>query len=173
MPGLFLIETNITTDNRGSFSKLYHEKIFLDSGMSFDIKEQFFTLSDKHVLRGMHFQLPPHEQCKMITCLTGRVLDVVLDLRIDSPTYGKTESFELAGDSGHLLLLPVGVAHGFLSLENDSGMLYNTSSMYALNFDYGIKWDSFDFNWPCNTPIVSERDHVHDPFHEFISPFKI
>jgi len=169
--GCKLIEASIFHDKRGTFQKIYHENEFQNNGSSMLFREQYFTSSGKGVLRGMHFQLPPHDHCKLITCLTGSVLDVILDLRKDSKTYGQTDSFILSADSGKAVFLPVGFAHGFLSLEENSGMLYNTSTVYNPSSDRGIMWNSFDYNWPIKEPNLSDRDDNHIHFNQFKSPF--
>lgn len=169
--GCYLIKPNIFRDERGCFTKHYHEKLFQRHGIKTSFREQFYTVSHKDVLRGMHFQLPPHDYDKLVTCLSGRVLDVVLDLRKDSGTYGETESFDLSPETGSVLFIPAGMAHGFLSLEENSGMLYSTSVVHMPDRDCGIRWDSFGFKWPCPEPIISDRDRSHPTFEQFKSPF--
>ena len=169
--GCYVIDTDIHYDSRGSFTKYYNEKEFLKNGINYAFKEQFFTISNKNVLRGMHFQLPPHEHCKLVSCFSGAVLDVLLDLRKGSSTYGESGSFELSANNGKTLFIPIGVAHGFLSLEDNSGMLYSTSAEYAPDYDAGIRWDSFEYNWPIKNPVVSARDDNQPLFHEIDSPF--
>ena len=171
LSGCKLIEMDIFHDNRGAFQKIYHENEFQNNGLDMSFKEQYFTSSDKGVLRGMHFQLPPHDHCKLITCLSGSVLDVILDLRKDSKTYGQTVSFFLSADSGKTIFLPVGFAHGFLSLEENSGMLYSTSTVHNSNCDHGIMWNTFDYDWPIKEPNLSSRDENHIHFNQFKSPF--
>jgi len=171
LKGCYRIEPGRFQDTRGSFTKLYHEDIFQEHGINTELREQFFTVSHKNVLRGMHFQIPPHDHDKLVTCLTGRVLDVVLDLRKDSDTYGEAAAFELSANNGCILFIPSGMAHGFLSLEDNSGMLYATSTVHSPTHDRGIRWDSFGFEWPCIDPIISERDRSHPTFAQFESPF--
>jgi dTDP-4-dehydrorhamnose 3,5-epimerase/CDP-3, 6-dideoxy-D-glycero-D-glycero-4-hexulose-5-epimerase len=167
----FLIDTKSFLDERGSFTKLYHQLSFEEHGISITLREQFYTISNKHVLRGMHFQIPPYDHCKLVTCLSGRVLDVILDLRKDSKTYGQVESFELSAETGQILYLPKGIAHGFLSLEDNSGMLYGTTKEHMPEADRGIKWDSFGFDWPYSNCVISDRDLSHPTFEEFNNPF--
>ena len=169
--GCYVIDTDIHYDSRGSFTKCYNEKEFLKNGINYAFKEQFFTISHKNVLRGMHFQLPPHDHCKLVSCFSGAVLDVLLDLRKGSSTYGESESFELSANNGKTLFIPIGMAHGFLSLEDNSGMLYSTSAEYAPDYDVGIRWDSFEYNWPIKNPVVSARDDNQPLFYEIDSPF--
>jgi dTDP-4-dehydrorhamnose 3,5-epimerase len=171
LSGCKLVDMDIFHDNRGTFQKIYHKDEFQNHGLNMSLKEQYLTYSNKGVLRGMHFQLPPSSHCKLVTCLTGSVIDVILDLRKNSQTYGQTDSFILSADSKKTLFLPVGIAHGFLSLEDNSGMLYSTSEVHNPNLDRGIIWNSFGFSWPIECPIVSNRDGNHQSFDKFVTPF--
>jgi dTDP-4-dehydrorhamnose 3,5-epimerase len=166
-----VIEVDIFRDERGVFQKIYNHNEFQEHGIEMEFKEKYFTCSNKNVLRGMHFQLPPHDQSKLLTCLTGSVLDVFLDLRKNSATYGQTDSILLSENSGTSVFLPIGIAHGFLSLEDNSGMLYNTSSVYNPHADSGILWNSIDYPWPIKNPVISDRDKKHLRFDEFKTPF--
>jgi|SaaInlStandDraft_4_1057021.scaffolds.fasta_scaffold81679_2 dTDP-4-dehydrorhamnose 3,5-epimerase len=171
LKGCFIVESGIFCDERGSFIKIYHDEIFDELGVSLNIKEQFLTVSKNNVLRGMHFQLPPHDHAKLVTCVSGSILDVVLDLRKDSKTYGTSVSFNLSADKLNSVLIPKGMAHGFLSLEENSCVLYSTTSVHAPEMDGGIYWDSLDFKWPTESPIVSKRDEALPYFSNFESPF--
>jgi dTDP-4-dehydrorhamnose 3,5-epimerase len=133
--------------------------------------EQYFTLSHAGVLRGMHLQLPPHQHGKLVTCLSGRILDVLLDLRRASPTCGNSLGIELSPERGQALYLPAGIAHGFLSLEDNSGVLYGTTSVHDPHCDTGVRWDSFGFVWPVNEPLISARDAALPALAAFDSPF--
>ena len=168
----YYLETPIKNDNRGSFHKIYHNSSFSFQGLELSFKEQYFTVSNKNVLRGMHFQLPPYDNSKLITCLSGRVLDVILDLRVNSPSYMKYDSFELIGKNKQAILIPSGIAHGFISLEDNSEMLYSTTCEYDFDHDKGILWSSFGFDWPCQSPILSERDQNQVMANDFKSPFR-
>lgn len=169
--GCYIVKSNVFKDHRGSFTKLYHEDIFEKNGIHAIFKEQYYTVSEKNVMRGMHFQIPPHDHSKLITCLSGRVLDVVLDLRNNSDTYGEVASFELTQGDGMSLFIPKGMAHGFLSLEENSGMLYSTTTVHDPHHDSGVRWDSFGFCWPRKSPIISDRDSILPNFSDFESPF--
>jgi dTDP-4-dehydrorhamnose 3,5-epimerase len=166
-----LFDFDTYKDERGTFNKLYHEGVFAEKGAKIDIKEQYYSISAKNVLRGMHFQLPPYSHDKLVSCLTGSVLDVVLDLRKDSPTYRQFDSFNLNQDNALALYIPSGMAHGFLSLEDNTIMLYNTSAGYEPKSDKGIHWNSFAFDWPCDQPTISSRDEQQPLFSNFNSPF--
>jgi dTDP-4-dehydrorhamnose 3,5-epimerase len=124
------------------------------------------------VLRGLHFQTPPHEHAKLVTCILGRVWDVALDLRQASPTYGQHFSIELGQQEPCALYLPPGFAHGYLALEEPATMVYCVASEYAPNHDAGIRWDSAGIPWPIGSPpIVSPRDDALPAFKDFHSPF--
>jgi dTDP-4-dehydrorhamnose 3,5-epimerase len=162
----------VFTDNRGDFVKTYQAEAFSELGISFTPVEEFFSTSHKGVLRGMHFQLPPHEHDKLVYCVRGRVLDVLLDLRKDSPTYGKSVSAELSRENHHQLYIPRGVAHGFLSMEDESVLVYKTTTVHAPSYDTGIRWDSFGFQWPeGGNFIISTRDQQFPHQQAFNSPF--
>ena len=169
----YLIDAQVSRDQRGSFIKIYNEKCFLENGISTAFKEQFCSISNKNVLRGMHYQEPPHDHCKLVSCFSGSVLDVVLDIRKNSVTYGESIAIELSADNGLALFIPIGMAHGFLSLEDNSGMFYSTSTEYAKQSDSGIHWSSFGFNWPIKQPIISQRDGLHPQLNDINSPFEI
>jgi dTDP-4-dehydrorhamnose 3,5-epimerase len=119
----------------------------------------------------MHFQLPPHDHYKLVVCLAGGVLDVVLDLRRGSPAYGKFESFELTGRSPQLLLIPPGLAHGFCVTEAPATMYYKVTTAYSPAHDSGVRWNSIGFEWPVNDPLVSARDAALPALADFQSPF--
>ena len=171
LKGCYLLKSNVNKDERGVFNKIYHQDIFYHKGINIDIKEQFYTISNKNVIRGMHFQFPPYNHEKLVSCLSGSILDVVLDLRKSSDTYGKFDVFELNGSDGNNIYIPSGIAHGFLSLEDNSCVLYSTSTVHKVEADSGIHWDSFDFSWKCDNPIISKRDQEHIAFSYFESPF--
>ena len=124
-------------------------------------------------MRGLHFQVPPHEHSKLIYCIRGRVTDVIMDIRVGSPTYGKCASIELSAENHLVIYIPRGFAHGFASLENNSCLVYKTDSIHAPQSDGGIRWDSIDFTWPFDSPVISERDSSFPAFEDFRSPFTI
>jgi len=167
----FLIQPRVFRDHRGGFVKIYHANIFTKHGIRFELGETFYTVSQKNVLRGMHFQTPPHSQSKLVTCVSGAVMDVVVDLRSASPTYGKYYSCELNSDTCKTLFVPIGFAHGFLSLQDHSVIVYQTSSVHALEADETIRWNSFEFPWGISNPILSEKDRNAVPLSAYHSPF--
>ena len=170
LPGCFLLQPKRFEDQRGSFVKTHHEGLSQTLGVNLDIKEEFYSVSHKNVVRGMHFQLPPHAHEKLVYCTRGVVTDVLLDLR-KGPGYGRVASSELSGENAHLLFIPKGVAHGFLALTDETLMIYKTSTVHVPEFDCGIRWNSFGFDWGINDPIISARDLLHSGLAEFSSPF--
>jgi len=171
IPGCYILQPRVLEDPRGSFVKTFHVPRFEELGLRTDWREEYFTVSSSNVLRGMHFQLPPAEHAKMVFCLTGEVLDVVLDLRRGSPTYGMARGFSLSAQNGRGVYLPIGCAHGFVSLSPSAGMYYKVTSVHAAAQDAGIAWHSFGFAWPVNDPLLSERDRRHPTLADFVSPF--
>ena len=169
--GCFLIESPRFEDPRGCFIKTFHEDVFSNFGIKMKFAEEFFSFSKKNVIRGMHFQLPPSDHEKLVFCTSGSVLDVFLDLRKESETYGESLSIELSLKNARALFLPKGIAHGFMSMEDNSTMVYKTSTVHNPIKDAGILWNSFGFDWPVESPIISERDSKHPTFCNFSSPF--
>jgi dTDP-4-dehydrorhamnose 3,5-epimerase/CDP-3, 6-dideoxy-D-glycero-D-glycero-4-hexulose-5-epimerase len=170
LPGARLLSLRRLSDNRGSFTKTYARSAFEAQVGAVDFQEEFYSYSYKDVVRGMHFQLPPHDHVKLVHCARGAVLDVLLDLRHGSG-YGTVASAVLKGDEPSLLVIPKGVAHGFKSLTDASLMIYKTSTEHSPAHDMGVRWDSFGFNWDVAVPIVSARDSAHPGLADFVSPF--
>lgn len=169
--GLFVIQSNVFTDQRGAFIKTFHKKFFEDNRLESDFRESFFSISKKNVIRGMHFQLPPDDHVKLVYCAKGEILDVVVDIRKNSPTYGKFFSIYLTENNGRIIYIPKGFAHGFKSLTDNSVVVYMTTKEYSPENDTGIRWDSFGFDWKVENPIMSQRDKSFLPLEEFNSPF--
>lgn len=170
LPQCFLLKPIIHEDNRGAFIKTIHTDMFAELDLSINIKEEFFSISNKDVLRGMHLQLPPAQHNKLISCIQGEMLDVVLDLR-KGQGYGKFASVVLSDKNYHQLYVPKGVAHGFLSLKDQSILLYRTDSLHNQSCDHSLKWNSFGFDWGLINPITSYRDATAPKFKNFMSPF--
>ncbi len=151
--------------------KTFHAEQFEDAGLPVEWREEFYSRSRKGVIRGMHFQTPPCDHEKLVYCMQGRVLDVVIDLRKQSPTFGVHVAVELDSMLGHGLMVPRGMAHGFLALTEDVLMVYKTTTVHAMENDAGIRWDSIGVDWKVDNPIVSARDMRHPTFANFESPF--
>lgn len=171
IPGVFEIDMFHAGDDRGMFVKPYHKNTLNEQGLVSEFRESFYSTNKKGVIRGMHFQHPPHDHAKIVYCTHGRLLDVILDIRVGSPTYGKATCIELSSDNFKAAYLPTGVAHGFCVLEDDTTMIYLTSTVHSSTADDGLLFNSFDFEWPISNGIHSERDLEFKPLAEFDSPF--
>lgn len=172
IPDIKIIELFDSKDSRGEFVKLYNEEFYLGKGIHFPIKEIYYSVSNKNVIRGMHFQLPPYEHEKIVHLISGKIIDVVVDLRKNSYTYGKYTAIELSGINKKAVYIPKGFAHGFMTLENNTVMQYCVGSVYNRDCDSGVRYDSFGYNWNGNVDfVVSERDLSFIGLDEFNSPF--
>jgi dTDP-4-dehydrorhamnose 3,5-epimerase len=173
IPGCFQIITDIRRDERGSFVKVFHEDIFRRHGLAADFAEEYYSTSRRDVIRGLHFQTPPHHHAKLVYCVQGAVLDAAVDLRRGSPTYGRHITLELSAENGQMLYLPAGLAHGFCSLSEQSLMVYKVTTTYAPDNDSGLRWDSAGIPWPASAaePVMSARDRQFGTLADFDSPF--
>lgn len=169
--GCFTITPFKHTDGRGSFVKWFNRESFADAGLCSDWFEVYGSESKRGVVRGLHFQAPPFDHAKLVYCLAGGALDVVVDLRRSSNSFGNHLQLELNADRPICVYIPPGCAHGFLALADPTLMFYQVSSSHAPTLDCGIRWDSVGINWPVDTPIISERDATLPRFVDFISPF--
>lgn len=171
LEGCFEIQPKVRGDNRGSFVKTFHEQSFAELGLATDFKEMFYSVSARNVLRGLHFQTPPCDHVKLVYCAFGKVMDAAVDLRKNSPTYGKFHIVQLDSDKGNMFYLPRGLAHGFLTLSDKAIIVYNLTSVYSPEHDKGILWNSCGIDWKIACPILSERDKKHPRLEDFESPF--
>lgn len=171
--GLLIIEPTVFADQRGYF----FESFRLDKLQEFGVQEKFVqdneSKSQKNVLRGLHFQRYPFAQGKLVKVVKGGVLDVAVDIRKDSPTYGKWFSHELNEDNKTMLWIPPGFAHGFLTLRDDTIFQYKCTNYYDKASEGSIRWNDPDVNilWNVENPIVSEKDQQAPFLKDFISPF--
>jgi len=172
IPGCYEVQPRLFKDDRGVFVKTFHAEEFRSLGLCADWKEQYYSTSNQGVLRGLHFQLPPHDHAKLVYCVAGSVEDVALDLRVGSPTYGKAIILELSAAKGNMIYLPKGLAHGFCTPNEPATLVYNVGSVYDPAADAGIRWDSVDVNWLVQKPLLSDRDRTFPAFDEFKSPFR-
>jgi len=171
LEGCFQVRPLFAQDERGTFVKTFHAKRFAEQGLPTEWREEYYSYSRKGVIRGMHFQTPPHDHEKLVYCMQGKVLDVVVDLRKASSTFGCHVTVELDATRGHGLMIPKGMAHGFLALTEDVLMAYKVTTAYAPANDAGIRWDSIGVDWGIEQPIVSARDHAHPTIQSFETPF--
>lgn len=169
LPGCFSAHVTKFEDERGSFLKLFNAETIEAYLPGFMPREVYITTSSKGVLRGMHFQLPPNDHAKVVICLNGIITDVLLDLR-PGDTYGLTSTIELSPDTQNVVMLPKGIAHGFYAHADASVLLYLVETVHCPKDDKGILWNSFCYDWPNDTPILSVRDTQHSPFTEFLPP---
>lgn len=172
LPGCFAVKLGRFQDERGSFVKPFVREKLAALGVDVPIEEAFFSVSHRGVLRGFHFQTPPHDHHKVVFCLAGRILDVIVDLRRGSPTYGRVATFELSAHEPLAVVIPKGMGHAFCSLEDGSLVGYLVSTGHAPQHDGGILWSSVDLKWPIAQPIVSGRDSAFTKLSEFDSPFR-
>lgn len=172
IPGCFEIVFKKIDDKRGSFTKSYHEDLFKSIQAEFKVKEEYFTVSQKHVFRGLHFQNPPKALDKLVFCVSGKVTDYIVDLRKGSPAYGQWISFELDGAIPKAVFAPIGVAHGFYVHSDQAVLQYKVSEVYDADCDAGISYNSFSFAKDLTNPIISERDAAFVDFDQYQSPFK-
>lgn len=158
LEGVYIINNFNAFDDRGLFVKTFNKEAFEEKKLSIDIRESYFSTSKKNVVRGMHFQLPPHDHEKLVYVPSGAIVDVIVDLRKDSSTYKRHISIELSAENKKSIYIPKGLAHGFRSLEADTITVYNVSTEYNPASDSGIYYNSFGFDWQIENPIISQRD---------------
>lgn len=159
--GAFLVESALWRDRRGSFMEVYREDALSEAGIRTSFVQDNFSHSvPKGVIRGLHFQREPWAQAKLVWVVTGRVYDVVVDIRPDSPTYLMWEAFELSGDRPVMIFIPKGFAHGFCTLEEDTRVFYKVDAPYRPDAESGIRWNDpgLAIDWPVASPIVSDKD---------------
>lgn len=169
--GCYEIQPRLIKDNRGCFVKTFQFDVFKSMGLTTEFKEEYFSVSHRDVIRGLHFQLPPSEHIKLVYCIYGKVFDVVVDLRVGSPTYGQYVKLELNGEKANMVYIPAGVAHGFCTLSKTATLMYKVTTLYDSRNDSGIRWDSVGIPWPISNPIISDRDMEFKSLNDFKSPF--
>lgn len=172
IPGCYEVHFPVHLDHRGLFAKSYHHSTFATEGLESGFVETFYTVSGENVLRGMHIQLPPADHSKLVYCVVGSVMDVILDVRRGSATFGCYAIIELGAERHNGVYLPRGIAHGFYVRQAPAVMVYHVTSEHVPHLDAGITWDSFGAPWPVRSPLVSERDASLPPFCDFDSPFQ-
>ncbi|MFI8684843.1 dTDP-4-dehydrorhamnose 3,5-epimerase [Rossellomorea sp. NPDC077527] len=159
--GVWILEPRIHTDHRGFFMETFHKQWLKSLGLPQEFKQDNHSFSkEKGVLRGLHYQLNPKAQSKLVRVVTGSIYDVVVDLRRDSTTYGHWLGFVLDSESNRQLLVPKGMAHGFCTLSPNTTVLYKVDEYYDPSLDRGIKWDDekLSIDWPVASPVLSDKD---------------
>jgi dTDP-4-dehydrorhamnose 3,5-epimerase len=176
IPEVKLITPRRFADTRGFFSEVYVRRRFHDCGILDDFVQENQSMSRAAgTLRGLHLQLPPHPQAKLVRCVRGRIWDVAVDLRAKSPTYRHWVAAELSPENWSQLYVPVGFAHGFLTLEPDTEVIYQVTAYYAPECDLGVAWDDPDLGvaWPLDgrTPVLSDKDQRQPRLKDVTIPF--
>jgi dTDP-4-dehydrorhamnose 3,5-epimerase len=171
IPDVRIIRARKFGDHRGFFSETWNRRSFAEAGIEIDFVQDNHSLSAEiGTLRGLHFQGPPHAQDKLVRVVKGRILDVAVDLRKSSPTFGKWVAAELSAEGWQQILVPVGFAHGFCTLEADTEVIYKVSNYYAPQADFGVLWNDPDLaiDWPVSPDkvVLSEKDKVQPRFSE-------
>jgi dTDP-4-dehydrorhamnose 3,5-epimerase len=167
IPGCHLIELEKRGDSRGFFARQFCQKELEEVGIEFQLAQANTSFSaDKGTLRGLHYQLSPSQETKIIRCIRGSIWDCVLDIRPDSPKFGSWIGVELTSENRTGILVPKGCAHGFLSLSEDSEILYLVDEFYDPDRERGVRWNDprFDIGWPFEPTVISERDQNHPDF---------
>lgn len=171
---VYLLKPKVFQDERGFFMETYSKKKFAELGINDDFVQDNHSMSvTKGVLRGLHYQLKPYTQSKLVRVTKGAVYDVIVDLRKDSPTFGKWEGFELTANNFLMLYVPRGFAHGFVTLENDTEFQYKCDNFYNTENEGALIWNDQDLKiyWPIKNPILSKKDSEAQLFKDFNSPF--
>lgn len=176
LPGVVVLTPKRHGDDRGFFSEVYNQKTLADHGIDAVFVQDNHSLSrDVGVLRGLHYQSPPHAQAKLVRVGRGRVLDVAVDIRKGSPAFGKWVGVELSAEAGNQIFIPAGFLHGFVTLEPDSELLYKCSDLYAPDCDGGVRFDDPDIGiaWGIapEEAILSQKDAAAPFLREIDSPF--
>ncbi len=171
--GLKVITPKAFFDDRGHFMETFKAQVFEEAGIPSHFLQDNESVSKKHVLRGLHFQKPPFDQGKLVRVVAGAVLDVAVDIRKNSPTYGKYQLIELSSENKKIFWIPSGFAHGFLSLEENTVFSYKCTQVYNKESEGSLRWNDPDIhiNWKINEPIVSEKDVLASFLKDFDSPF--
>jgi dTDP-4-dehydrorhamnose 3,5-epimerase len=173
LKGVYLIKPNVFEDDRGHFFESFNQSVFKENGLDLNFVQDNQSLSQKGVLRGLHFQKPPYAQGKLIRVIKGRVLDVAVDIRKNSPTYGESIALELSEENKLMFYIPEGFAHGFLTLEDNTIFSYKCTNFFNKASEGSLLWSDVDLNinWGNVRPLLSEKDKNAPVFSSFDSPF--
>ncbi len=171
--GLLIIEPQVFTDPRGYFYESYNKEKFVAAGINIEFVQDNQSLSQKGIVRGLHFQAPPFDQGKLVRVIQGAVLDVAVDIRKNSPTYGQNFSIELSSQNRTMFYIPPGFAHGFETLEDNTIFLYKCTDVYNKQSEGGLLWNDSELGikWQSSDPLISEKDKILPLFKDLVSPF--
>lgn len=171
--GLLIVEPDVFADERGFFLESYNVTRYAQAGIGETFVQDNLSQSKRGVLRGLHYQAPPLAQGKLVQVIRGSVLDVAVDIRFGSPTFGKYVTVELSEENKKQFWIPAGFAHGFLSLEDDTLFAYKCTNVYSKEHDRGVRWNdpAIGIEWGTETPIISEKDQQHPLFADIPEEF--
>lgn len=173
LEGVFEFTPRVFADARGAFFESFSEKVLQQAGIQENWVQDNQSSSSQGVLRGLHFQRPPHAQAKLVRVAAGRAMDVIVDLRRNSATYGQHLTVALDAEKCNILYVPVGFAHGFVALEDNTLFLYKCSNYYHPAAEGGLHWNdpALDINWGVENPLVSDKDQILPFLKDLESPF--
>lgn len=171
--GLLIIEPDVFADERGFLLESHNAVRYAEAGIRETFVQDNLSQSKRGVLRGLHYQAPPFAQGKLVQVVRGKVLDVTVDIRFGSPTFGKYVSVELSAENKRQFWIPAGFAHGFLALEDDTLFTYKCTNVYSKEHDRGVRYDdpAIGIEWGVTTPIISEKDQQHPLFADIPEEF--
>jgi dTDP-4-dehydrorhamnose 3,5-epimerase len=175
LPGAWVIDLEPRKDDRGFFQRVYDERAFAERGLSTSwVQDNEAYNVQSGIVRGLHFQRPPHAETKLVRVVQGAIWDVIVDIRRGSPTFGRWHGVELTGDSHRVLYVPRGFAHGYCTLTDGARVLYKVDATYAPTAEGGLRFDDpqIGIRWPVESPLVSTKDRQWPMFETFDSPFK-
>jgi len=160
IPDVILIKPEVHYDQRGFFLESYSKKYFEEAGINEEFVQDNHSFSIKNTLRGLHYQLEPFEQSKLVRCISGEIIDVAVDIRRNSGTFGKFVMVNLSSENKNMLYIPRGFAHGFLVISDYAEVVYKTDNYYSREHERGILWNDYDIGvrWPVPDPIISDKD---------------
>ena len=176
LAGILMIEPNRFGDHRGFFAETYSRRVYAELGVDVEFVQDNHSLSAAvGTVRGLHFQMPPHAQAKLVRCGRGAIFDVAVDIRKGSPTFGQSVGYELTAENGAQVFVPAGFAHGFMTLQPDSEIIYKCSDYYAPETEGAVRWDdpAIGIDWPLQGhAILSDKDVVAPLLADLDSPFQ-
>lgn len=173
--GVFEITLTPIGDSRGFFMRTYDVELFIKAGLHREwLQENHSRSETKHIIRGLHCQQEPFSETKLVRCIKGAIFDVAIDLRKDSPTFGKWFGIELTEENKKMLYIPRGFAHGFCTLTETSEVVYKVDNVYTKEYEIGLAWNDpvLNIQWPTSTPILSEKDRKNITLEAFSEKFK-
>ena len=167
LKGAFVIDLEKREDDRGFFARTFCQREFAEHGLELQVAQCNISFNErKGTLRGMHYQVPPFEEAKLVRCTMGGIYDAIIDLRRRSPTFGQSFGIELTAQSRRMLYVPRGFAHGYQTLERDTEVFYQMSQFYSSEHSRGVRWNdpAFGIKWPPDERIINERDRKYPDF---------